>query len=422
MSNNIFRTLNDVDIAKTLNQQGEDLFSKGDIKGALNAFIKAIEIDPNFATAYNNLGVLYWQVGDAQRAIEHFTKALKVNPNDRNTILNFAHVLMSIKRLVDTANLYKSYLQKNPNDTEIARLLRRLEGIAESDSLPKYNAEGIEKDKHFFFIVGTPRSGTKWFSNFFSTDEVFCFHELSLLCHGNLQSHREALLKFKPIPGNTLESHLHRLFYLYPSFGRLMYHKLYKSSQYVACGNSDCGQTHFLRALHHIFLKARFLLVLRNGFDVALSLEKKMMEPNSEKIIEYHKRWIMEKYGYQSKNLFEIACWRWRRGTEWLLESAKNLSPDRTMLVSFEKTLSDIETLKNIWDFLLAGKVAFNQKRAGMLLNKPVNVGTHQKPIGKTIGERWSNLDVARRDSFMKIAGSFMKNLPIYKGWPDLDF
>gem|GEM_PF-6918215 len=92
------------------------------------------------------------------------------------------------------------------------------------------------------------------------------------------------------------------------------------------------------------------------------------------------------------------------------------------MIVSFEKTLSDIETLKNIWDFLLAGKVAFNQKRAEMLLNKPVNVGTHQKPVGKTIRERWSNLDGTRRDSFMGIAGSFMTSLPIYKGWPDLDF
>jgi len=30
MNNNIFGTLNDVDIAKTLNQQGEELFIKGD--------------------------------------------------------------------------------------------------------------------------------------------------------------------------------------------------------------------------------------------------------------------------------------------------------------------------------------------------------------------------------------------------------
>ncbi len=179
------------------------------------------------------------------------------------------------------------------------------------DSLQNYNSEGLERNKHFFFVLGTPRSGTKWFSHFLTTDEVFCFHELALLCHGSLQGHVNALMKFKPVPlaitKNTLGSQMHRLLYLYPSFGRLMYHKLYESESYVACGNSSCGQSCIDQALQQAFPNSRFLIILRNGFDVALSREK-IREKLADEIIETHRKTINENYGYQCKNFFEIAC------------------------------------------------------------------------------------------------------------------
>ena len=304
---------------------------------------------------------------------------------------------------------------------KISRFLRKA-SVMQSDSLKNYNSEGMENDKHFFFILGTPRSGTKWFSKFFSTDEVFCFHELTLLCHGTLQSHRRALMSFKPIPGNSLESQLHRLFYLYPSFGRHMYHKLYESRHYIACGNSDSAQMNLTLALNHIFPHVKFLIVLRNGFDVALSLEKKMMEPDTEKIIENHKKRIMEEHGYHCENLFEIACWRWRNGTERLLKNTAHLAQDRTMLVNFETVFSNPETLESIWNFLLAGKVPFNAPRAEKLFHEPANKGIHEKAGGKTIKERWLCLDVEKKGSFTKIAGPFIQGPPSYTGWTDLDF
>ena len=96
-----------------LNKQGEDFFNKGDIAGALTAFTKAVEIDPSFGLAYNNLGVLYWQTGGAQKAVECFAKAIEIDPNDQNAILNYDEVLKSTKQSKDVKELYSSYLQKN---------------------------------------------------------------------------------------------------------------------------------------------------------------------------------------------------------------------------------------------------------------------------------------------------------------------
>ncbi|WP_172793635.1 tetratricopeptide repeat protein [Candidatus Desulfofervidus auxilii] len=116
-----------MDIAKTLNQQGEELFIKGDTKGALNAFLKAIEIDPNLAVAYNNLGVLYWQAREVKNALGHFKKALKLDPYDRNIILNCGKVLTDLGKIEDAKEVYSYYLKKNPNDEEISRLLADIE-------------------------------------------------------------------------------------------------------------------------------------------------------------------------------------------------------------------------------------------------------------------------------------------------------
>jgi len=113
--------------ANALNQQGEDLFVKGDIEGALNAFTKAIEVDSDLATPHNNLGVLFWQKGQIENAVKHFVKALEIDPLNRNTIWNCAEVFKSLQRFEDARQIYSSYLKRNPDDTEIKSALLKLQ-------------------------------------------------------------------------------------------------------------------------------------------------------------------------------------------------------------------------------------------------------------------------------------------------------
>jgi tetratricopeptide (TPR) repeat protein len=47
----------------------------------LEDYNRAISLNPNFAMAYNNRGLIYWTKGDNGRAIEDYNKAISLDPN-----------------------------------------------------------------------------------------------------------------------------------------------------------------------------------------------------------------------------------------------------------------------------------------------------------------------------------------------------
>jgi lipopolysaccharide biosynthesis regulator YciM len=70
--------------AKAYNDQGVAIRMNGDHKQAIEYFSKAIEIDPNYAEAYNNRGLSYAssQIGNFDLALSDFSKVIELNPND----------------------------------------------------------------------------------------------------------------------------------------------------------------------------------------------------------------------------------------------------------------------------------------------------------------------------------------------------
>ncbi len=51
-------------------------------KEAIKYYNKAIAYDPYYATAYNDLGVIYYRyLNKTEKAIEEFQKALEINPD-----------------------------------------------------------------------------------------------------------------------------------------------------------------------------------------------------------------------------------------------------------------------------------------------------------------------------------------------------
>lgn len=55
-------------------------------------YTRAIEIDPNFADAYNNRSVLYWGRGDADRTLADLDKAIELNPKQAVSLGNRGHI------------------------------------------------------------------------------------------------------------------------------------------------------------------------------------------------------------------------------------------------------------------------------------------------------------------------------------------
>ena len=61
-------------------RSAEQKFEKGDFKGAIADYTKAIEINPQYSEAYINRGIAKSDLGDTQGAIADYNKAIDINP------------------------------------------------------------------------------------------------------------------------------------------------------------------------------------------------------------------------------------------------------------------------------------------------------------------------------------------------------
>lgn len=67
--------------------------------GSLEALERAVEIDPDYMEAHNNLGCRYLQSGENELALEHLQKAVKLDPSAAQTQTNLAIAFIQLNRL-----------------------------------------------------------------------------------------------------------------------------------------------------------------------------------------------------------------------------------------------------------------------------------------------------------------------------------
>ncbi|MGQ0798190.1 MAG: tetratricopeptide repeat protein [Methanobacteriota archaeon] len=63
------------------NSLGFDLLNAGDLAGALEAYARAIELEPKRASAHYNVARICARMGDRPRAIEHLLRAVELQPD-----------------------------------------------------------------------------------------------------------------------------------------------------------------------------------------------------------------------------------------------------------------------------------------------------------------------------------------------------
>ena len=81
------------DFPNALNNLGVAFVQKGKATEAMQLFQKALDLNPDFVEAHNNLGRLQLQQGKVREAIAHYRAALKLRPDDVDTLSNLAWVL-----------------------------------------------------------------------------------------------------------------------------------------------------------------------------------------------------------------------------------------------------------------------------------------------------------------------------------------
>ena len=96
-------------------QKGYNAFLNDDYDKAIKYNQKAIEINPDFAIAYNNMGIAYARKENYNKAIEYFKKAIEINPDDAEAYYNMGLIYADKGNYDKAIEYYKKAIEINPD-------------------------------------------------------------------------------------------------------------------------------------------------------------------------------------------------------------------------------------------------------------------------------------------------------------------
>jgi Tfp pilus assembly protein PilF len=90
-------------------------YRKGNTGKAIADLEKAIQIDPSFADAHNDLGGCYARLGQADKAVVEFAEASSLDPDSAVMMYNFALTLVGLKRFAEAEDAARAALKLAPS-------------------------------------------------------------------------------------------------------------------------------------------------------------------------------------------------------------------------------------------------------------------------------------------------------------------
>lgn len=108
------------------------LWEKGLVEESVISYHKAIELNPDFDIAQNNLGVVYLDgFKDAQKSVEYFKRAIEINPSYTLAYFNLARAYEELHEENDAADYYQMALDLNKLTEEMKEedILEKLYGL-----------------------------------------------------------------------------------------------------------------------------------------------------------------------------------------------------------------------------------------------------------------------------------------------------
>jgi tetratricopeptide (TPR) repeat protein len=98
--------------------EGVDYLKKEDYAAAIPFFKKAVDTDPEFVFAWDNLGICYRRTGRLDEALAAYQAALRVDPSGKTALQNLPVVYLHQKKNEEAIAAYKKILQYYPEDPE----------------------------------------------------------------------------------------------------------------------------------------------------------------------------------------------------------------------------------------------------------------------------------------------------------------
>lgn len=117
-------------------QLGNDYFDTDQAKKAIDAYGKALELDPNNSNVLTDQGIMFKRVGWFDRAIANFEKAQQLDPKHLQSLYNLGVIYMAdLKQPAKAVKYWERYLEldpMSPNSQQIRLMLDEAKGMGQS--------------------------------------------------------------------------------------------------------------------------------------------------------------------------------------------------------------------------------------------------------------------------------------------------
>ncbi|KAG9389751.1 Glycosyl transferase family 41 [Carpediemonas membranifera] len=104
--------------APAVNNLGTAYRALGNLPDAVSAYLQAISLDPNYADPYSNLANVLKHGGDYRKALQYYTKALQLNPSFFDAHMNVGHLYKDHSRFEDAIGHYTRALEIDSDSSD----------------------------------------------------------------------------------------------------------------------------------------------------------------------------------------------------------------------------------------------------------------------------------------------------------------
>ena len=131
------------DNADAINNLGATLKARGRLDEAVVMFERALALNPEHVPTLNNLGNVLVRMGKQSVALDHFRKALMLAPYDGRAYYRLGYALSLENRLEDAAEIYRRWMELEPDKPEPRHLLAACTGQDVPDRASKEFVERL---------------------------------------------------------------------------------------------------------------------------------------------------------------------------------------------------------------------------------------------------------------------------------------
>ncbi len=101
--------------AEEYTEKGNNNYHKSEFEKAIEAYKKAIKIDPDSDGAHHNIGLAYDNLGKFEKAIEAYKKAIEINPDSDGAHHNIGLAYYNLGKFEKAIEAYKKAIEISPN-------------------------------------------------------------------------------------------------------------------------------------------------------------------------------------------------------------------------------------------------------------------------------------------------------------------